>query len=47
MGKKISDADVVSEDGINKIADIVGALVPWVSPSFELFHILVSKVSIG
>jgi hypothetical protein len=30
LGKKISDADVLSEDGIDKIADIIGALVPWV-----------------
>lgn len=30
LGKKISDADVLSEDGIDKIADIISALVPWV-----------------
>jgi len=30
LGKKISDAEVLSEDGIDKIADIIGALVPWV-----------------
>jgi hypothetical protein len=31
LGKKIADADILSKDGINKIADIIGALVPWVS----------------
>lgn len=30
LGRKISDADVLSEDGIDRIADIIGALVPWV-----------------
>jgi Conserved hypothetical protein (DUF2461) len=31
LGKKIADADVLSKDGIDKIANIIGALVPWVS----------------
>jgi hypothetical protein len=30
LGKKISDTNVLSEDGIDKIADIIGAIVPWV-----------------
>jgi hypothetical protein len=35
LGKKISDADVLSEDGIEKIALIIGALVPWVCDSVD------------
>ena len=34
LAKKISDVDVLSKHGINKIADIIGALAPWVSLSF-------------
>jgi hypothetical protein len=38
LGKKISDMDVLSEDGLEKIADIIGAIVPWVSIPSLYFH---------
>ena len=30
MGKKIKDEEVLNEDGIDVIADVIGAMVPWV-----------------
>jgi hypothetical protein len=40
IGKKIPDADILADDGLERIAAIIGALVPWVcSPVLDLFII--------
>lgn len=36
MGKKIADEDVLSEGGIQRIADTISALVPWVRSPYHV-----------